>query len=119
MNIDKSTKYGSINISPEAIISVAIDATLQCYGVVGMANKKNFVDEIDGLLKKANFSKGVIARKTKTNTFEIDLFIIVAYGVRVTEVAAEVQKKVRYDLEQKFNIKFKAINVYVQRIKNI
>lgn len=119
MNIGKSTKYGSINISLDAIASVAANATMQCYGVVGMASKKNFIDEIDEFLKKENFSKGVVAKKTKTNTFEIDLYIIVAYGVRITEVVAEVQKKVKYDLEQKFNIKFKAINVYVQGIKNI
>lgn len=119
MNIDKPTQFGSINISLEAIATVAGNAAMQCYGVVGLTNKKNIIEEIDNLLRKDNFSKGVVARKNKFNTYEIDLYIIVAYGVRITEVVGEVQKKVKYDLEQKFNIKFKAINVFVQGIKNI
>ena len=119
MNIDRTTQYGSIDISLEAIATVAGNAATQCYGVVGMASKKNIIDEIEALKKKDAFSKGVIAKRTKGNTFELDFFIIVAYGVRITEVVAEVQKRVKYDLEKKFNIKFKAINVYVQGIKNI
>lgn len=117
MNLDKSTQYGSINISLEAIATVAGNAATMCYGIVGMASKKSLMDEID--IKNIDFSKGVVVKKTKTNIYEIDLYIIVAFGVRITEVVGEVQKKVKYDLEKKFNIKFKAINVYVQGIKNI
>ena len=119
MSIDKSTQYGAINISLDAIASVAANACVQCYGVVGMVSRKTLAGEIDSLLKKENISKGVVVKRSKKNVFEINLFIVVAYGVRITEVVGEVQKKVKYDLEQKFNIKFKAINVYVQGIKNI
>ena len=66
-----------------------------------------------------DFSKGVIVRKSSINSFEVDLFIIVAYGIRITEIVGEVQKRVKYDLELKFDIKVKAVNVYVQGIKNI
>ena len=118
MNSNKSNSYGNIDISLEAISSAAANTTIQCYGVVGMA-KKNSSNEIDNFFKKDNFYQGVVAKKNKANTYEIDLFIIVAFGVRITEVVSEVQKKVKYELEQKFNIKFKAINVYVQGIKNI
>lgn len=119
MNLDKSTKYGSINISLEAIATVAENAAAQCYGVVGMASRKSMLDTLDDLKAKGNLVKSVVAKKTKADTFEIDIFIIVAYGVRITEVVGEVQKKVKYDLERKFNLKFKGINVYVQGIKNI
>lgn len=117
MAIDKPTQYGAINISLDAIAAVAGNAAVQCYGVIGVTNKKTFSGNVD--LNKTDFSKDVIVRKNKTNTFEIDLYIVVAYGVRITEVVSEVQKKVKYDLEMKFHLKFKAINVYVQGIKNI
>lgn len=117
MAIDKPTQYGAINISLDAIAAVAGNAAAQCYGVIGVTNKKTFSGNVD--LNKTDFSKDVIVRKNKTNTFEIDLYIVVAYGVRITEVVSEVQKKVKYDLEMKFHLKFKAINVYVQGIKNI
>ena len=118
MSADKSINYGSIDISIETISSAASNATCECYGVVEMASK-NQINEINNFFKKGTINNGVAVRKNKANLYEIDLFIIVAYGVRITEVVTEVQKKVRYDLERKFNIKFKAINVYVQGIKNI
>jgi uncharacterized alkaline shock family protein YloU len=37
--------------------------------------------------------------------------------VKMTEIITEVQKKVKYDLEKKFIVKFKAVNVYIQSIK--
>ena len=118
MSTDKTINYGSIDVSLETIASAASNATCECYGVVEMASK-NQINEINNFFKKGSVNNGVAVRKNKANTYEIDLFIIVAYGVRITEVVTEVQKKVRYDLERKFNIKFKAINVYVQGIKNI
>ena len=119
MIVDKSTKYGKIDISLQAISSAAANAAEQCYGVVGMATNQSFND-IENYFRKNNVIQGVVVRRNnKASSYEIDIFIIVAYGVRITEVVTEVQKKVKYDLEQKFNIKFKAINVYVQGIKNI
>ncbi len=118
MNIDNKTQYGSINITNEAIASLAGNACLQCYGVVGVTNKKNFnVDAVTD--DEKSLIKDVVVRKNRQDTYEIDLYIIVAYGVRITEVVSEVQKKVKYDLEMKFHVKFKAINVFVQGIKNI
>ena len=46
------------------------------------------------------------------------MYIIVSYGVRITEVVSEVQKKVKYVLEKTLNMKFNYINVYVQNVKN-
>jgi uncharacterized alkaline shock family protein YloU len=37
----------------------------------------------------------------------------------VTEIVGEVQKKVKYDLELKFSMKFAAVNVYVQSLKTL
>ena len=45
------------------------------------------------------------------------MYIIVAYGVKITEVVSEVQKKVRYVLKKDLDVNFKAINVYVQDTK--
>ena len=47
------------------------------------------------------------------------MYIIVSYGVRITEVVSEVQKKVKYVLEKTLNRKFNTINVYVQDIKDL
>ena len=117
MDIDKKTQYGVINITSDAIAQVAGNAASQCYGVVGMAEKKSIRNEINELLKKENFNKGVFVTKRK-DSFEVDIYIVVGYGLKITEIASEVQKKVKYDLEKTFNMTFVAINIYVQGIKN-
>lgn len=118
MVIDKQTPYGGINISMEAIGAVAGAAAMEVYGVVGMSSKDSLRENINDLLKSENYYKGVTPRKTKEG-YEVDIYVVVAYGVKITEVVAEVQKKVKYVLEKTFDIKFKAINVYVQGLKNL
>lgn len=116
MVIDKTTPYGDITISPNAIASIAGNAALECYGVAGLSGKNSLRDNIEELLKADNYSKGVIVRKSK-DTYEVDVYIVVAYGIKITEVLSEVQKKVKYVLEKTFDMKFKAVNIYVQALK--
>lgn len=117
MAIDKLTPYGGINISIEAIAAVAADAVLGCYGVVGLTKKEeSLVDNINVLLKRENFTEGVEARRTRDG-YVVDIYVILAYGVKITEIVAEVQKRVKYVLEQTFDIRFHAINVFIQGIR--
>ena len=63
MSISKSTEFGNINISLDAIASLAGGVVTECYGVVGMASQKFVKDGIAELLKKENYSKGVVVRQ--------------------------------------------------------
>lgn len=117
MTFAHKSPIGDINISLNAIAIIAGNAATECYGVLGMASKNAIRDEIAELLKKENFSKGVVVRKTRQG-IEVDMFVIVGYGVRITEIVSEIQKKVKYVLEKSLNMQFKAINVYVQGIKS-
>ena len=99
------------------IAKVAEQSALSCYGVIDLSKSDSFRDEIREFLKKGSLN-GAIARNSKDG-YVIDLYIIVAYGVRITEIVNEVQKKVRYDLEKQFKVSFKTINVFVQGVKEI
>jgi uncharacterized alkaline shock family protein YloU len=116
MVIDKTTPYGDITISPDAIASIAGNAALECYGVAGLSSKNSLRENIEELLKQDNYKKGVIVNKIK-DSYEVDVYIVVAFGIKISEVSSEVQKKVKYVLEKTFDIKFKAINIYVQALK--
>lgn len=116
MSINKSTQFGNINISIDAIASLAGGVVTECYGVVGMASQKLVKDGIAELLKKDNYSRGVVVRQ-KEEVLELDLYIIVSYGVKISEVVNEVQKKVKYMLEKSLELDFNTINVYVQGVK--
>lgn len=116
MSIERNTSLGNINVSKEAIASLAGGVVSECYGVVGMASQKMFQDGIAELLKKENYSKGVIVRKGEHGLI-LDLFIIVSFGVRISEVVSEVQKKVKYSLEKSLDQEFESINVFVQGVR--
>jgi len=119
MNINRKTPYGGIAISMEAIASVAGSAASECYGVVGLANKNSLRENINELLKKEEYIKGIYASKSKKDGYQVDVYIIVAYGIKITEVVSEVQKKVKYVLEKTFQIPFNEVNVFVRDVKDI
>ncbi|MEG0415299.1 MAG: Asp23/Gls24 family envelope stress response protein [Erysipelothrix sp.] len=116
MAIEKSNEFGTINISNEAIAMLAGGVVTECYGVVGMASQQIFKDGLAELLKGENFSKGVIVKNTEEG-FNLDLYIIVSYNVKISEVVLEVQKKAKYMLEKTLQIAVNSVNVYVQGIK--
>ncbi len=118
MSIERLTNLGNINISQEAIASLAGGVVSECYGVVGMASQKVLKDGIAELLKKENYAKGVVVKKTDTG-IELDLFIIIGFGVKISEVVLEVQKKVKYILEKTLELEDIIVNVYVQGVKVI
>ena len=113
-----TTKIGNINITAEAIASLTGELVNECYGVVGMASKHLIKDSIAVMLRKDNYSKGVVVRQTQDG-IELDIYVIICYGVKIMEVVNEVQKKVKYELENMFDMEFTSINIFVQGIKVI
>ena len=47
------------------------------------------------------------------------MYIIVGYGMKISEIVSEVQKKVKYVLETALDVEVEAINVYVQGVRVI
>lgn len=118
MSIKKKTKFGAISISNDAIADVAADAALSCYGVVGIVSRSERFEKVYEFLKKGSFSKGVFARQEK-NSIVVDLYVIVAFGVKITEVLSEVQKRIKYVLEKTFESHVKEVNVFAQNLKKV
>jgi uncharacterized alkaline shock family protein YloU len=110
----ETTVLGTISISPKAIATIASHAAVQSYGVVGMASK-NFVD---GIAHAIAFdpSHGVEVH-AGDNEIEIDLFIIVEYGTRISSVATSVANAVRYQVERALGMPLNAVNVHVQGLR--
>ena len=83
-----------------------------------MSSQKPIKDGFFELLKKDNFAKGVIISKDDEGII-VDLYVIISYGVKVTEVVSEIQKRVKYTLEKTLNMDVAKVNVYVQGIRVI
>jgi uncharacterized alkaline shock family protein YloU len=119
MDAEKQTAYGKINISLDAIATVAGEAVTNVFGVVGLGAKRSLSDDINVFFNKERFKEGVVVKKEKSNRYSVDLYVILAYGVKISEVVGEIQRQVRYFLAKAFDIRISAINVYVQGIKRI
>lgn len=116
MAIELRTKYGQIDISNDVIAMIAGGAAIDCYGIVGMASKKQIKDGLTEILRRENFARGVIVRQEEDQVF-IDMYIIVSYGTKISEVANNVQSKVKYTLDQTVGLSVDAVNIFVQGVR--
>ncbi|GAB2561523.1 Asp23/Gls24 family envelope stress response protein [Gracilibacillus alcaliphilus] len=118
MSIELKMKEGLVTITNEVIATIAGGAAIECYGIVGMASKKQLRDGIAEILRKENFAKGVIVRQDNED-IHIDMYIIVGYGTKISEVAHNVQSQVKYNLEKTLGLQIKSINIYIQGVRVI
>lgn len=109
------TEYGEINVSEEVLASIAGLATIECYGLVGMASK-SAKDGFVELLKRENLSKGVKVTAVDEE-LTIDLYIIVEFGTRISTVADNIMSKVKYSVEKLTGLKVKSVNINVQGVR--
>ncbi|MBO4667363.1 MAG: Asp23/Gls24 family envelope stress response protein, partial [Bacilli bacterium] len=97
MSIEKQTPYGNIKVSDEVILDIVASEVKECYGVVGLADKNLSRFDTEEMLKPDSLKKGIAIKKVN-NQYSIDVYIVCAYGTKVSEVLSEVQKRVKYAL---------------------
>ncbi|MBQ8159601.1 MAG: Asp23/Gls24 family envelope stress response protein [Clostridia bacterium] len=106
---------GTIFINEDVMMKVAGYAALECYGIVAMCAKR----ATDGLVEwlgRENLSKGVQIRNVG-NCLDVDLFIVVEYGVSIAEVCKNIVDTVRYKLENMTGVKVRKVNVNVEGVR--
>jgi len=109
-----SSPLGNIEVSPAAIATIASQAVLTTYGVVGMA-AKNLVEGIaNRLTRDPRLGVEVLLG---ADTIDINLYIIVEYGTRISSVAASVANAVRFQVEKALGQPIGDVNVHVQGLR--
>jgi uncharacterized alkaline shock family protein YloU len=116
MPIELNTEYGKIFVTNDVIAVLAGSAALECYGLVGMASRKQLKDGIAELLRRDNLSRGVEVRR-ENDRLEIDLYIVVSYGTKISVVAHNVQTKVKYVLNDVVGLQVDDVNIFVQGVR--
>lgn len=103
----------SVRIADEVVGVIAGIAATEVDGVAGMAG--GVVGGIAEMLGKKSFAKGVrVAAGEKEAA--IDLYLILDYGVRIPEVAAQVQENVKRAVESMTGLDVVEVNIHVQGI---
>ncbi|MHB1295661.1 MAG: Asp23/Gls24 family envelope stress response protein [Anaerolineae bacterium] len=111
---DDST-IGTIQVSPKAIASIAGEAVLKCYGVVGMA-ATTLRDGIAEVLQVGSYHRGVEVRVLDGH-IAIDLYVVVEYGTRISEVAQNMMQSVKFDVERSLGMPVSEVNIHVQGLR--
>jgi uncharacterized alkaline shock family protein YloU len=110
----ENANFGDIQISKQAIATIAFQAVQRSYGVVGLASK-NIADELAQVIVK-DPTHGIDV-EYKNNEINIDIYIIIEYGTRIKSVAASVANTVRYQVENSLGLPVNEINIHVQGLR--
>ena len=106
---------GKLHVANDVLADIVGHAALECYGIVGMAAKRT-TDGLVQLLGRENLGRGVRIRPA-TDSVNVDLFIIVEYGISISAVAANIIDTVKYKIEHLTGIKVDKVTVSVEDIR--
>ena len=115
MDCKFKTNLGTVTVNEEVLLKVAGYTALECYGIVAMSSKRA-KDGIVEWLGRENLSKGVQIRQAD-DMLDVDLFIVVEYGVSVAEVCKTIVEVVQYKLESMTGVKVRKVNISVEGIR--
>ena len=110
-NIKLDEGIGSVRIADEVVSIIAGMAATEVDGIAGMSG--GLVGGIAEILGKKNLAKGVKVEVGETEA-AVDLYIIVKFGVRIPDVALNVQEKVKNAIESMTGLSVVEVNVHVQ-----
>ena len=110
---EERTGLGSIRIADEVVKVIAGLASIEIKGVAGMSG--GLVGGIAEMLGRKNLAKGI---KVEVGEKEaaVDLFVIMDYGIRIPDVAAQIQESVKNAVERMTGLVVVEVNVNVQGV---
>ena len=107
-------RVGNVKISIDVVATIAGVAATACEGVYAMAGSLAG-DIAEKLGAKKNPGKGVKVEMTE-NTASVDLYIVVKYGVRIPELAWEIQESVKNNIESMTGLEVVKVNIHIEGV---
>jgi uncharacterized alkaline shock family protein YloU len=82
---------------------------------------KTLRDGLAVLLQKDNPHRGIEVRFLNHNNIIVDLYVIMEYGTRISEVANSIMSSVKFAVERSLELPVVQVNVNVQgvRVSNV
>jgi uncharacterized alkaline shock family protein YloU len=105
--------FGTVKISDDVVSIISGIAATEVKGVAGMSG--GIAGGIAELLGRKNQSKGVKVTIGEKEV-NIDLHVIMEYGVKIPDVAWEIQEKVKKAVETMTGLKVVEVNIHVQGV---
>ncbi len=110
-NAKITSETGAIKIASDVVTVIASMAATEVKGIAGMSG--GFAGDIAEKFGMKSSNKGIKVQVGETET-SIDLFLIVEYGVRIPDVAWEVQQNVKKAVETMTGLTVVEVNIHIQ-----
>ena len=109
---------GKVEVSPEAIATITAQAILEkTYGVVGLAARRLHNGRAE-TLRPERYHEGIEIR-FEGDQIILDLYVIIEYGIRVSEVAHNIMSNVKFEVERHLGRSVAEVNVNVQGLRTL
>ena len=95
----------------QEIIQIVKKTALSSYGVVALTDEKA-IESQSPKTKKGKAEEGIIVKRKSDGTFALDVYLVLAQGIKITESLRECRKAIKYQLEKAFPKLCREINVY-------
>lgn len=113
MDAIQKLENGDIKIAEDVVATIAGVSATDVKGVAGMSG--GLVGGIAEILGKKSLSKGVKIDINDKGAF-IDLYLIVEYGVRIPDIAWEIQDKVKTTIQTMTSLNVVEVNIHIQGV---
>jgi len=109
---DGSRPRGKIEVLPNAIHTIAVQATSGCYGVLGLAAPR--LQNGRAVILPPEQSNQGIRISTVNNQLIVEVYVALEYGLRISEIANNIMSSVKFSIEKLLDIPVAQVNVNVQ-----
>jgi uncharacterized alkaline shock family protein YloU len=114
MTDNKENTYGNIFITHRAIATIAAQTALSSYGVVGFTSR----DFLRGIMNLVIRDQAYgVEIDVNGDMIGIDIYIVIEYGVRITEVASSVASSIRFNVEKLTGLTVERVDVHIRGLR--
>jgi len=106
-HLARTTEIGRVSVSAKAIAQVVGHVTAESYGIVGMAGRR-----FPRLPGRDRITDGIDV-KAHDDGVEIDLHVVVEYGLKLAEVAATLRDRIVYEVKVQTGITVATVEVLI------
>src|SRR5881275_1191979 len=103
---------GKIEVLPNAIHTIAKQATSECYGVVGITAPRLHNGQAV-LLEPEHSNQGIQVRVVNEQII-VEVYVALEYGLRMSEIAHNIMSSVKFSIEKMLGVPVAQVNVNVQ-----
>ncbi len=106
-HLARTTDIGQVSVSAKVIAQVVGRVTAESYGIVGMAGRR-----FPRLPGRDRLTDGIEVKPCDGGV-EIDLHVVVEYGLRLAEVAAMLRDRVVYEVQVQTGVTVAKVEVLI------